>query len=79
MDRINEYDRKYGKHLIGLDEYKCGKCRKVWQPTDKDINKKAMHCYYKCCGVCREYLYNRAHPCFSMRLWDLGCCTEDII
>jgi hypothetical protein len=59
MNRLEEYNKKYGEHLIGLDEYKCVKCRKVWQPTDKDINKKAMMTYYKNCGVCRLYLYNK--------------------
>jgi hypothetical protein len=86
MDSINEYNRKYGKYLIGLDEYKCNKCKKIWKPTDKDINRKAMHCYYKNCGVCREYLMNRRvqrrnelglHE--TARLRGLECCTEDII
>ena len=59
-----DYKRKYGEHLIGktasgLGEYKCSKCKKVWIPTDADINRKAMMTYYKCCGVCRLYLYNR--------------------
>jgi hypothetical protein len=59
MNREEEYYKKYGEHLIGkVGDYKCGKCKKIWEPTDEDINKKAMHCYYKNCGVCREYLYN---------------------
>lgn len=57
---VEEYNRKYGDHLIGKDgEYKCSKCKKVWVPTDADINRKASMTYYKCCGVCRLYLYNR--------------------
>ena len=59
LNRAEEYKRKYGKYLIGLEEYKCNKCKKIWQPTDADINRKAMMTYYKCCGVCREYLMNR--------------------
>ena len=74
MNRVEEYNRKYGKYLIGLEEYKCNKCKKIWQPTDADINRKAMHCYYKNCGVCREYLMNRE----VIRRNDLECCTEDI-
>lgn len=57
---VDEYNRKYGEHLIGKDgEYKCSKCKKVWHPTDADINRRAMMTYYKCCGVCRKYLYDR--------------------
>ena len=60
MNRVEEYNRKYGEHLIGKEgEYKCSRCKRVWEPTDADINRKAMMTYYKCCGVCREYLYNR--------------------
>lgn len=60
MNRQEEYDRKYKDHLIGKDgDYTCGKCRKIWVPTDADINKKAMMTYYKCCGSCRLYLFNK--------------------
>lgn len=71
MDRQEEYNRKYAEHLIGKPsqsgssggtkdgEYKCNKCKKVWHPTDEDINRRAMMTYYKCCGVCRKYLYDR--------------------
>ena len=56
-----DYNRKYKDYLIGKDgDYKCNKCKKIWVPTDADISKKAMMTYYKCCGVCRLYLYNRA-------------------
>ena len=59
MNRQEEYDRKYKEHLIGKDgDYTCGKCKKIWVPTDVDINRKAMMTYYKCCGVCRAYLMN---------------------
>jgi len=55
-----EYERKYKDYLIGKEgEYKCARCKKVWIPTDADINKKAMMTYYKCCSSCRLYLYNR--------------------
>ena len=58
--REEEYNRKYGDHLIGKEgEYKCAKCKRVWVPTDVDINKKAMMTYYKCCTSCRAYLYKR--------------------
>jgi len=61
MNREEEYNKKYGEYLIGKDgDYKCGKCRKIWEPTDADINKKAMMTYYRCCGVCRLYLYNKS-------------------
>lgn len=73
MGLVEEYNRKYGEHLIPeyrqvasltdlIDkdgDYKCNKCHKVWMPTDADINRRAMMTYYKCCGVCRTYLYNR--------------------
>ena len=60
MGLVEEYNRKYGDYLIGKDgDYKCNKCKKLWHPTGEDINKKAMMTYYKCCGVCRKYLYNR--------------------
>ncbi len=59
-DWEQEYDRKYKDYLIGKDgEYKCAKCKKIWIPTDADINRKAMMTYYKCCSSCRLYLYNR--------------------
>jgi hypothetical protein len=58
--RAEEYNKKYGDYLIGKEgDYKCGKCRKIWLPTDADINKKLMMTYYKNCGVCRLYLYNK--------------------
>ncbi len=61
MNRLEEYNRKYKDYLIGKEgDYKCGRCKKVWVPTDADINRKAMMTYYKCCGVCRLYLFNRA-------------------
>jgi hypothetical protein len=55
-----DYNRKYAEHLIGKDgDYKCAKCKKIWIPTDADINRKAMMTYYKCCSSCRLCLYNR--------------------
>jgi hypothetical protein len=61
MNRVEEYQKKYGEHLIGRDgDYVCGRCKKIWEPTDADINRKAMMTYYKCCGVCRLYLYNKS-------------------
>ena len=81
MNRVEEYNRKYGKYLIGLEEYKCNKCKKIWQPTDQDINRKVMMTYYKCCGVCREYLMNRelarrnnilAENCNFIKVEDFG-------
>jgi len=61
MNRLEDYNRKYKDYLIGKEgDYKCGRCKKVWEPTDADINRKAMMTYYKCCGVCRLYLSNRA-------------------
>ena len=60
MNRQEEYDRKYKDHLIGKDgDYTCGKCKKIWLPTDVDINRKAMMTYYKNCASCRLYLYNK--------------------
>jgi hypothetical protein len=60
MNREEEYNKKYGEHLIGkAGDYICGRCKEIWEPTDVDINRKAMMTYYKCCGGCREYLYNR--------------------
>ena len=60
MNREDEYNLKYGEYLIGKDgEYKCNKCKKIWIPTDADINSKAMMTYYKCCTSCRAYFYNR--------------------
>ena len=61
MNRLEDYNRKYKDYLIEKEgDYKCGRCKKVWVPTDADINRKAMMTYYKCCGVCRLYLFNRA-------------------
>jgi hypothetical protein len=64
MNRLEEYNKKYGEYLIDKREnggdYKCGKCRKIWLPTDADINRKAMMTYYKNCGACRLYLYNKS-------------------
>jgi hypothetical protein len=49
-------DEAYKDYLIDKEgEYKCSKCKK----TDVDINRKIMMNYYRCCGVCRPYLYNR--------------------
>lgn len=60
MNRVAEYTLKYGEYLINKDgDYKCAKCNKIWHPTDADINRKAMHTYYKCCGVCRTYLLDK--------------------
>ena len=61
MNRVEEFNRKYGDYLINKKdgEYKCNKCKKIWEPTDVDINKKAMMTYYRCCTSCRAYLYNR--------------------
>ena len=60
MNREEEYKKKYGEHLIGKDsDYVCVKCKKIWVPTEADINRRVMMTYYKCCGRCREYLYNR--------------------
>ena len=60
MNKAEEYQKKYGEHLIDKEgDYTCGKCKKIWEPTEADINRKAMMTYYKCCGVCRAYLYNR--------------------
>ena len=63
MNRLEEYNRKYAEHLINKPsqsgDYKCGKCKKIWYPTDADINRKAMLTYYKCCTSCRLILYNR--------------------
>ena len=57
---VSDFDKKYKDYLIGKEgDYKCNKCKKVWIPTDADINRKALHTYYRCCGVCRLYLYNR--------------------
>jgi hypothetical protein len=59
MNREDEYNKKYGEHLIGRDgDYVCGRCKEIWVPTDADINRKAMMTYYKCCGGCRACLYN---------------------
>ena len=63
-DWEQEYERKYKDYLIdktasGFGDYKCAKCKKIWIPTDADINRKAMMTYYKCCSKCRLYLYNR--------------------
>ena len=61
MNRLEEYNRKYKDYLIGKEgDYKCGRCKKVCVSTDEYINWKAMMTYYKCCGVCRLYLFNRA-------------------
>ena len=58
---IDEYNRKYKDYLIDKEgDYKCNKCKKIWLPTTDDINKKAMMTYYRCCGVCRLYLYNKS-------------------
>ena len=60
-NRIDEYNRKYKDYLIDKEgDYKCNKCKKTWEPTTDDINRKAMMTYYKCCGVCRLYLYNKS-------------------
>lgn len=73
MNRQEDYDRKYKEHLrpeyrqvasltdlIGKDgDYKCGICKKIWVPTDADINRKVMMTYYKNCGSCRLYLFNK--------------------
>jgi hypothetical protein len=56
----NDFDKKYGDYLIGKEgAYKCNKCKNEWDPTPDDVNRKACHCYYKLCGACRLYLYNR--------------------
>ena len=59
-NRIDEYNRKYKDYLIGKEgDYKCHKCKKVWTPTDDDMHRKVMMTYYRCCGVCRLYSYNK--------------------
>ena len=81
MNRLEDYNRKYKDYLIGKEgDYKCGRCKKVWVPTDADINRKAMMTYYKCCGVCRLYLFNRAEKAarrseiaaVSREIWRVG-------
>jgi len=60
-ESILDFNKKYKDYLIGkVGEYKCSKCKKIWCPTSDDINKKAMHTYYRCCGTCRLYLYNKS-------------------
>ena len=60
MNRAEEYQKKYGEYLIGKEgDYVCVKCKKIWGPTEADINRRVMMTYYKCCGRCRKYLYNR--------------------
>jgi hypothetical protein len=60
-NRVDEYNRKYKDYLIDKEgDYKYNKCKKTWVPTTDDINKKAMMTYYRCCGVCRLYLYNKS-------------------
>lgn len=62
VEIINDFDKKYGNYLIGKEgDYKCNKCKKVWFPNNDDVNRKAMHCYYKCCTKCRLYLYNKSY------------------
>ena len=57
----NDFDKKYKDYLIGKDgDFTCNKCKKIWYPTPDDVNKKAMHTYYKCCGTCRLYLYSKS-------------------
>ncbi len=59
-DRINDYNKKYGEYLIDkVGDYKCNRCKKIYYPTTDDINVRAMHTYYKCCKICRLYIYNR--------------------
>jgi len=58
-ETVLDFNKKYGDYLIGKEgEYKCSKCKNNWLPTDNDVNTKALHCYYRCCGACRLYLYN---------------------
>jgi hypothetical protein len=58
---ISDFDKKYGQYLIGKDgDYICSKCKKIYCPTPDDVNKKAMHTYYRCCPICRLYMYNKS-------------------
>ena len=60
QEREDAYNKKYKDYLIGKEGvYICTRCKKEWQPTSYDINKKAQMTYYKCCGACRLYLYER--------------------
>jgi hypothetical protein len=59
-ERLESYKKKYGDYLIGKEgNYVCNRCKNVWEPNDTDVNRKAMMCYYRLCGACRLYLYNR--------------------
>ena len=36
---------------------KCvGNCKKLYVPTDADISSRRPSCYWKQCGICREYM-----------------------
>ena len=60
QEREDAYNKKYKDYLIGKEgTYICNRCKEVWEPNNTDINRKAMMTYYKNCGVCRLYLYNR--------------------
>ena len=51
-----EYEyNKWKDHLIDKEGgiYICSVCKKVWNPTIEDINKKRLSCYCKLCSACR--------------------------
>jgi hypothetical protein len=57
---IKDFNKKYGEYLIDKEgDYICNRCKKVWEPDNTDINRKALMSYYRCCKSCRLYLYNR--------------------
>ena len=37
----------------------CNNCKKSYELTDADISSRRPSCYWKQCGICREYLKER--------------------
>ena len=48
---------------------KCvGNCKKLYTPTNADISSRRPSCYWKQCGICREYMKLRHYKCIEKKV-----------
>lgn len=66
--KLEEDFEKHKPYFIDKgSDYICGTCRKVWHPTEEDVNRKRPSCYYKGCTSCRFKSYTKARYYKSLK------------